>query len=143
MRIPLLIFSLFTIFAYSSCSNNANPAHIAENDGGQAAVYRKINAAEAKQMMDGGGDFILLDVRTDEEFLEKRIAGAVLIPDYEIAERALAELPDKDARILVYCRSGRRSALAAQDLLDLGYTNVYDFGGIIDWPYETVSGEEI
>jgi len=141
MKISLLICSLFTIFALGSCTNKLAAEPIAETNGGQEAVYRKLNAAEAKQMMDGGGDFILLDVRTDEEFVEKRIVGAVLIPDYEITERALAELPDKDARILVYCRSGRRSALAAQDLLDLGYTNVYDFGGIIDWPYETVSGE--
>ena len=100
--------------------------------------YRKISAAEAKEMMNG--EYILLDVRTEEEFKEERIEGAILIPDYEIGERVETELPDKDALILVYCRSGRRSALAANELAEIGYTNVYDFGGIIDWPYDTVSG---
>jgi rhodanese-related sulfurtransferase len=80
----------------------------------------------------------LLDVRTSEEYKEKRIEGAVLIPDYEINDRAAAALPDKDAAILIYCRSGRRSASVAHELIEMGYTNVYDFGGINDWPYETV-----
>jgi len=104
------------------------------------AVYQKITAEQAKAIMDEGKPFVLLDVRTDEEFKEKRIDGAILIPDYEIKNRATAELPDKNALILVYCRSGRRSANAANELIKLGYTNVYDFGGIIDWPYDTVSG---
>ena len=91
-------------------------------------------------MMESVDDFILLDVRTEEEFRENRIGGAILIPDYEISARAGLELPDKDAVILIYCRSGRRSENAARELADMGYTNVYDFGGIIDWPYETASG---
>ncbi|MCL2513323.1 MAG: rhodanese-like domain-containing protein [Oscillospiraceae bacterium] len=102
--------------------------------------YKKISAEQAKAIMDESRPYILLDVRTDEEFKESRIEGAVLIPDYEIKGRAEAELPDKDALILVYCRSGRRSANAAYDLIDMGYTNVYDFGGIIDWTYETAGG---
>jgi len=143
MKITMLICSIMAIFALSNCANHtAAPPPKTETTVVQAAVYQKISAKEAKQMMDEGGDFILLDVRTAEEFAEKRIAGAILIPDFEIAARAAAELTDKDARILVYCRSGRRSALAAQALADLGYTNVYDFGGITSWPYETVSGEE-
>lgn len=105
----------------------------------EEAVYHKISADEALEMMESGDDFILLDVRTDGEYKENRIEGAVLIPDYEVAERAEDELPDKDALILIYCRSGRRSANVANDLIDMGYTNVYDFGGIIDWIYETVS----
>lgn len=104
------------------------------------AVYRKITAEEAQDRMQSVENFILLDVRTDEEYKEQRIDGAVLIPDTEIAERAEKELPDKNALILVYCRSGRRSALAANELVNQGYTNVYDFGGIIDWPYDTVNG---
>lgn len=91
-------------------------------------------------MLDTEAEYILLDVRSPEEFAEQHIAGALLIPDYEIATRAQAELPDLDALILIYCRSGRRSALAAAALVELGYTNVYDFGGIIDWPYETIGG---
>jgi rhodanese-related sulfurtransferase len=103
------------------------------------AVYRKISAEEARKIMESTDDFILLDVRTDEEFKEKRIDGAILIPNNEIAGRAGLELPEKNAIILIYCRSGRRSAIAAKELVDMGYKRVYDFGGIIDWPYETTS----
>ena len=102
--------------------------------------YRKISVEQAKSIMDEGGQFVLLDVRTEEEFKEQRIDGAVLIPNYEIRNRAEVELPDKGALILVYCRSGRRSAGAAEELVSMGYYNVYDFGGIIDWTFETVSG---
>ncbi len=102
------------------------------------AVYEKINPEQAKNMMDDGQPYILIDVRTDEEFKENHIDGAILIPDYDIGTLVEEKVPDKDARILVYCRSGRRSASAAMKMVDLGYTDVYDFGGIIDWPYETV-----
>lgn len=101
------------------------------------AEYHKISAEEAKKMIDETNSLILLDVRTDEEYREQHIPDAVLIPDYEIATRAEKELPNKDTLILVYCCSGRRSANAANELVGMGYTNVYDFGGIIDWPYET------
>ena len=103
-------------------------------------TYIRITADETQRMMSELTDYILLDVRTDEEFKESRIDGAILIPDYELASRAETELPNKDMFIFIYCRSGRRSANAAQELIAMGYTNVYDFGGIIDWHYETVSG---
>ena len=102
--------------------------------------YQKITATEAKEMMDSGRPFVLLDVRTEPEYLARRIDGSLLIPDYAIRERAAAELPDKSALILIYCRSGRRSASAANELIRMGYTDVYDFGGIIEWPFDTVSG---
>ena len=105
----------------------------------EPAAYHKISPQEAKLIMDGGKPYILLDVRTDSEFMEKHIAGAILIPVYEITAHADSKLPDKNALILVYCRSGRRSTNAAKELVRIGYTKVYDFGGIIDWPYETVS----
>jgi len=105
----------------------------------QQEVYQKISAADAQKMMAELKDFMILDVRTEAEYREGRIAGAVLIPDYEIKDRAEKELPDKNKVILVYCRSGRRSANAAGVLAGLGYVNVYDFGGINSWPYETVS----
>ncbi|TAH63631.1 MAG: rhodanese-like domain-containing protein [Anaerolineaceae bacterium] len=89
-------------------------------------------------MIDNNSDIIVLDVRTEEEFNSGHIKDAILIPNNEILERAEEELPDKEATILVYCRSGRRSSLAAENLTGLGYTNVYDFGGIIDWTYEIV-----
>lgn len=104
---------------------------------GQEAAYMNITAQEAKQIMDSGSDYIILDVRTPEEYNESHIPGAILIPDYEIIMRAESELPDKDQLILVYCRSGRRSKLASEALVKLGYTNIREFGGIIDWPYET------
>lgn len=103
-----------------------------------AAEYHKITAEEAKKMMAESQDYILLDVRTQDEFDESRIDGAILIPDTEIKLRAAEELPDKEGYILVYCRSGRRSAIAANILIEQGYTNVYDFGGIVDWPYSVV-----
>ena len=100
--------------------------------------YEQITPAKAKEIIDSQNDFIILDVRTQEEFDEAHIGGAILIPDYEITDKAESVLKDKDQLILVYCRSGRRSKLAASDLVSLGYTNVKEFGGIIDWPYETV-----
>ena len=107
--------------------------------GAPRAEYRKISAEQAMGMMEAGEPYILLDTLTEEEFREQRINGAVLIPESEIGLRAAAELPDKKALILVYCRSGRRSAIAAHELVSMGYVNVYDFGGIMDWPYGTVS----
>ena len=100
-------------------------------------AFKNISPEQAKAIMDGDGSWILLDVRTEEEFREKHIKGARLIPDYEIAERAEAELKDKAAVILVYCASGARSARACKVLADMGYTNVSNFGGIFAWPYGT------
>ena len=103
------------------------------------APYEPITAEDAKKLMDTESDYSIVDARTEEEFAEGHIPGAILIPEYEIADRARAELPDKDQLILVYCRSGRRSKIASQALADLGYTNVKEFGGIIDWPYDVVT----
>lgn len=102
-------------------------------------TYEQIIAEEAKKLMDTESDYIIVDARTEEEFAEGHIPGAILIPEYEISDRADAELPDKDQLILVYCRSGRRSKIASAALAELGYTNVKEFGGIIDWPYEVVT----
>ena len=108
-------------------------------DGGNTPItYEQITAQEAKEIMDTEQDYIIIDARTEEEFAEGHIENAILIPEYEIKGRAEKELPDKDALILVYCRSGRRSKIASEELVKLGYTNVKEFGGIIDWPYETV-----
>ena len=102
----------------------------------QEAVYMNITAQEAKEIMDAEADYVILDTRTQEEFAEGHIPGAIVIPYDEILEKAESQLQDKDQLILVYCRSGRRSKLAAEDLVKLGYTNIREFGGIIDWPYE-------
>ena len=105
---------------------------------GDSANYEQISGAEAKALMDSESGYIIIDARTQEEYDQGHIPGAILIPEYEIADRAEKELPDKDKLILVYCRSGRRSKIAAEELVKLGYTNVKEFGGIIDWEYEIV-----
>ena len=112
------------------------PGTVAEARGEPTLI--KITPEEAKRLMDGEEAFILLDVRTLDEYNEGHIPGAALIPYDEIGVRAAEEVPGKDTLLLIYCRSGRRSALAAEELFTLGYTRVYDFGGILDWPYEVV-----
>ena len=107
--------------------------------GNNKSAYEQITPAEAKAIMDSREGYIILDVRTPEEFATGHIAGAILIPDYEIGEKAESILTDKDQLILVYCRSGRRSKNAASELATLGYTNIKEFGGIIDWEYGTVT----
>ena len=104
----------------------------------QEMVFLNITAEEARKLMDSEKDRIILDVRSREEYDQGHIPGAILIPDTEIEAKAADLLPDKEQLILVYCRSGRRSKLAAQSLADLGYTNIREFGGILDWPYEVV-----
>ncbi|UYO62535.1 rhodanese-like domain-containing protein [Acetobacterium wieringae] len=98
----------------------------------------KITAEEAKVMIDEGKNLVILDVRTQEEYNEGHIENAVLIPDTEISAKSSTVLADSNQTILVYCRTGRRSAEAAKKLVDLGYSNIYDFGGIVDWSYEVV-----
>ena len=103
---------------------------------GETAGYVCITAQQAKEYMDAEPDCVILDVREQAEYDEGHIPGAVLLPHDKVASEADALLPDKTQRILVYCRSGRRSKLAAESLVQLGYTNVMEFGGIIDWPYD-------
>ena len=123
-----LILLLLAVILLTACGKDK------END--QGAVYVNITAEEAKQIMDSEEGYIILDVRTQEEYDGGHIPGAIVISHEEIAEKAEEVLTDKDQLILVYCRSGRRSKLAAEALVELGYTNIKEFGGIIDWPYE-------
>ncbi len=104
------------------------------------APYRALSPAEAKRMLEQDKTAVLLDVRTPDEYAQRHIPGSVLIPDYELAARMGKELPDKNAPIIVYCRSGNRSRNAALRLLQAGYTRVYDAGGINAWPYPTETG---
>lgn len=106
--------------------------------GNNRIEYRKISPAEAKSRIDSGDKVIILDVRTEEEFKSGHIPGAILIPNETIVKARPDLLPDLNAEILVYCRSGNRSAQAAKKLIAMGYTKVYDFGGINNWPYEIV-----
>ena len=123
-----LVFLLLAVMMLTACGQDT------EKD--QGAVYMNITAEEAKQIMDSEEGYIILDVRTQEEYDQGHIPGAILISHEEIAEKAEDVLTDKNQLILVYCRSGRRSKIAAEALVELGYTNIKEFGGIIDWPYE-------
>ena len=123
-----MIFLLLAALFLAACGQ--------EKEDEPAAGYVSISAEEAKQIMDSEEGYIILDVREQDEYDEGHIPGAILIPYTQIEEKADEMLPDKDQLILVYCRSGRRSKIAAQSLAELGYTNIKEFGGIIDWPYE-------
>ena len=123
-----LVFLLLAVMMLTACGQDI------END--QGAVYVNITAEEAKQIMDSEEGYIILDVREQDEYDAGHIPEAILIPYTQIGEKAEDVLTDKDQMILVYCRSGRRSKLAAEALVELGYTNIKEFGGIIDWPYE-------
>jgi len=107
-------------------------------EGSPTAEYRKISSEEAKEMMSASG-VVILDVRTQEEYDAGHIEGSILIPDFEIAGREEEFFPDKSATILIYCRSGRRSENVARALVEKGHTAVYDFGGILDWPYDVIT----
>lgn len=102
--------------------------------------YTQISMEEAIAIMEENTDYILLDVRTPEEFAELHIPGAINVPNETIGTGEISQLPNKEQLILVYCRSGNRSKEASEKLANLGYSNIYEFGGIIDWPGETVSG---
>ena len=117
---------LIILLLFTGCGGN----NMNEN------TYQQITQEEAKDMMDTQ-EVIVLDVREQDEFDSGHIPGAVLLPVGTIAEdTAAAVIDDPDTVVLVYCRSGNRSKTASQALADLGYTNVYEFGGINDWPYE-------
>ena len=120
----LLLFSLLLLLA--GCSGNTADSS-----------YQQITQEEAKEMMDTQ-NVVILDVREQNEYDGGHIPGAVLLPVGTIDEAVAAEvIPDKDSTVLVYCRSGNRSKTASSKLAELGYTNIYEFGGINTWPYET------
>ena len=144
MKLKGLILMLgicLSLFGFCSCGDKNTGDATTENSAEKTTVaiaYEQISQDEAKRIMDTEDGFVIIDARTEEEFREGHIEGAILIPEYEIAERAEKEIPEKDTLILVYCRSGRRSKIASDALVQLGYTNVKEFGGIIDWQYEIV-----
>ena len=125
--LPALI-ALTAVMIFTGCGSSAD----------DKKTYRQVSPEEAAAMMEEETDYIILDVRTQEEYEASHIPGAICIPNETIGTDDIPELPDKDQLILVYCRSGRRSKLAAQSLADLGYSNIREFGGILDWPYEVV-----
>ena len=126
-KICVLILSFLLLV--TGCGNNEVK---------EEAVYVNITGEEAKEIMDTESEYVILDVREQDEYDEGHIEGAVLIPHGEISEKAEEIIPDKNTLILVYCRSGRRSKIASEELVKLGYTNIKEFGGIIDWKYGVV-----
>lgn len=135
MRRYVWIFMLaFMVTCFVGCEEkNTSVSTESQNS------YIQIQMDEAITMMEEETDYIILDVRTTEEFAEKHIPGAVNVPNESIGTEEIKELQNKDQLILVYCRSGNRSKQASEKLVALGYTNVYEFGGINDWPGEVES----
>ena len=145
MKNLLYIISILLCILLTACGNDSSigiiggadgPTSIIVSEKGEKEMYEQITAIDAKKIMDSGEEHIILDTREQDEFDEGHIPNAILIPYTEIENKAIELLPDKEKLILVYCRSGRRSKIAAESLVKLGYTNVKEFGGIIDWPYE-------
>lgn len=129
MKTLIVVAVIFACILFVSCVN------IAKN--GEKPMYKQITPLEAKEIMDSEKDFLVLDVREKDEYESGHIPGAVLIPYTEIENKAEEIITDKNKQILVYCRSGRRSKIASESLAKLGYTDVKEFGGIIDWQWET------
>ena len=122
---------LMTLLLFSGCATQS-----AEK------TYRQITMEEAITMMEEETGYIILDVRTAQEYSERHIPGAINIANESIGTEDIPELPDKDQLILVYCRSGNRSKQASEKLVKLGYTNIIEIGGITSWPGETVTGDK-
>lgn len=131
--LPLVLASLLLL---AGCGTQSGGIVNADGNGGG---YRQITQEEASRIMSEESGYVILDVRTEEEFAEGHIPGAVCIPVENIGDEPPAQLPDKDRLILIYCRSGRRSKIASEQLAALGYTNILEFGGIITWTGETVT----
>lgn len=130
--LPVLLVAC--VFLLAACTSKGESSGVSDPE-----AYHKITAAQAKAKIEAGG-VTVVDVRTAEEYADKHIPGAVLVPNESIGAEPPAGLPDKDAVLLVYCRTGVRSRQASHKLVALGYTQVFDFGGIVDWGYETQSG---
>lgn len=129
-NIAILALFLLLLFTLAGCGSR-------EEDTKNTASYQQITAEEAKSMMEEQPDAVILDVREQDEYDAGHIPGAVLLPVGTINEETAASaIPEKDTVVLVYCRSGNRSKTASQALADLGYSRIYEFGGIKDWPYE-------
>ncbi|MGL4738826.1 MAG: rhodanese-like domain-containing protein [Cellulosilyticaceae bacterium] len=131
---------VISIGALAGCSGEAIDQVNATQEA--QAPYRTITPELAKERLDQGLYDVLLDVRTQEEYEKGHIKGSLLIPNTILAQEAEEALPDKEATIIVYCRSGSRSKASAKQLIEMGYSKVYDLGGIQDWPYEVVTGTE-
>ena len=136
----LLMMCAASVLILTACSmggDSSDKAGPSAADSGQTGAYHKIDAEEGKQMIDAGG-VIIVDVRTPEEYASGHIPGAISIPNENISTQQPEGLSDFDEDLIVYCRTGVRSKQASDKLIAIGYQNVYDMGGIVDWPYNTV-----
>ena len=129
------VIALTAVLILTGCGSSADDKTV-----GDKKTYRQVSPEEAAAMMEEETDYIILDVRTQEEYEASHIPGAICIPNETIGTDDIPELPDKDQLILVYCRSGNRSKQASEKLAKQGYTNIVEFGGINSWTGETVSG---
>ena len=134
--LPALV-ALTAVLILTGCGSSADDKTV-----GDKKTYRQVSPEEAAAMMEEETDYIILDVRTQEEYETAHIPGAICIPNETIGTGDIPELPDKEQLILVYCRSGNRSKQASEKLAKQGYTNIVEFGGINSWTGETVSGSE-
>ena len=125
-KIKLFVSMMLSTMLFSSCTTL----------GGSSLGYRQISVDEAVEIIKNEKNYIILDVRRPDEYAEGHIPKAINVPNEEISTAEIAELPDKSQLILVYCRSGRRSKEASEKLVKLGYTNIVEFGGILDWKGE-------
>ena len=131
------VIALTAVLILTGCGSSAD-----DKTAGDKKTYRQVSPEEAAAMMEEETDYIILDVRTQEEYEAAHIPGAICIPNETIGTEDIPELPDKEQLILVYCRSGNRSKQASEKLAKQGYTNIVEFGGINSWTGETVSGSE-
>ena len=131
------VIAMTAVLILTGCGSSADDKTV-----GDKKTYRQVSPEEAAAMMEEETDYIILDVRTQEEYETAHIPGAICIPNEAIGTEDIPELPDKDQLILVYCRSGNRSKQASEKLAKQGYTNIVEFGGINSWTGETVSGSE-
>ena len=127
----ILMILLLSVLLLTGCAAASNPT--------EANTYRQITMTEAVKMMEKEANYVLLDVRTEQEFAAGHIPGAILVPNETIGMQEIPLLPDKDQLIMVYCRSGNRSKQASSKLVQLGYTNIIEIGGINSWPGEIVT----
>ena len=131
------VIALTAVLILTGCGSSAD-----DKTAGDKKTYRQVSPEEAAAMMEEESYYIILDVRTQEEYETAHIPGAICIPNETIGTEDIPELPDKDQLILVYCRSGNRSKQASEKLAKQGYANIVEFGGINSWTGETVSGSE-
>ena len=135
--LPATVITMLAALIFTGCGSSAD-----DKTAGDKKTYRQVSPEEAAAMMEEESDYIILDVRTQEEYENAHIPGAICIPNETIGTEDIPELPDKEQLILVYCRSGNRSKQASEKLAKQGYTNIIEFGGINSWTGETVSGSE-